>query len=701
MEPGRPRAAVRAMRRELAERRRAVEQGFAELKARNAAPPPPDPREAHVTRLVDASLASARAADAIAEAEHRCALQLMREERDAEAARAGAALTSLGHAQRDAASDIRRLAEHVASRGSQRASASAVPLLATKAALLAAVEEQARRMESVDDAQRRAVRTRARRAREDQAAREAVLRAAAGTAAAAGGARCFRWLEEGRLLVPCELRLSADPRGVWRLHCAHAAAGSPGDAAPAVEVALDGRCHVAPTARGGYFLGGMVPSAPWLYVTLRWAGGVALAAARADGDGAARRRRRRAALHLAFSSREEAATWLVGLHALRPAGARAAWSRGRYLWLATRLMIDESARREGRRPREVLSAAVMQAIDDRRVALGPALGQPPPPSPPPSPPSDCACASSAHASIGVASRTGTHTPVNQDATFAAVDGSRACAAVFDGHSEHGELAAAAARDELRATWTSLPWASDPEGAMARAVDGMHAAALAAHARVGGEDADFGCTAVVAVLSLGEGERTAVVGNLGDSPALLLTAEDDSVSATAISEAHTVESAGEAARLRTDHASSATVRGGYLVAVGGPLAGHGLQPTRSLGHPILSRHGVIATPHVRVCALGDGGDDGPFAMVLCSDGVSDHVDDRAIGDAVAQAHPLQAFVHDLTTRSMVFSIRFYCTAGAQAETAAEAASALVEEAASLAELKRPGDVDDASAVVVCW
>jgi len=51
--------------------------------------------------------------------------------------------------------------------------------------------------------------------------------------------------------------------------------------------------------------------------------------------------------------------------------------------------------------------------------------------------------------------------------------------------------------------------------------------------------------------------------------------------------------------------------------------------------------------------------------------------------------------------MVFSIRFYCTAGAQAETAAEAASALVEEAASLAELKRPGDVDDASAVVVCW
>ena len=105
-----------------------------------------------------------------------------------------------------------------------------------------------------------------------------------------------------------------------------------------------------------------------------------------------------------------------------------------------------------------------------------------------------------------------------------------------------------------------------------------------------------------------------------------------------------------------------------------MRGHGLQPTRGLGHPVFAEFGVSSAPHVVSLNVDDvDGVDGcnGFAIVALSDGVTDVLTEQSILDTVAQS-----------------------------DSAQQAARQLVEEAASLADVSTSGsDRDDASASVM--
>jgi len=212
-----------------------------------------------------------------------------------------------------------------------------------------------------------------------------------------------------------------------------------------------------------------------------------------------------------------------------------------------------------------------------------------------------------HVSVGTHSVAGTHTSMNQDACFATSADGLACGGVFDGHSEHGELAAAAARSSLEVSSSrAAAWqAANPLEEMARTFQDLQAAALRCHEGVKCRGPnDFGCTAVVGVLDTKA--RHIILGNVGDSPAYLCAADSsDDLQLFTLSERHHAASEAEQRRVAEECGPSAAFRDGYLVAACGPLQGHGLQPTRSLGHPILSKHGVSSEPHLGVFSLDRG------------------------------------------------------------------------------------------------
>jgi len=304
--------------------------------------------------------------------------------------------------------------------------------------------------------------------------------------------------------------------------------------------------------------------------------------------------------------------------------------------------------------------------------------------------------------------------MNQDCSFAATVGELGVVAVFDGHGAFGEMAAAIARDALaNAVAAQTTWSEAPEACMKAVIATLHDAVLQAHEpdalppqhlhktgsgkelvyrlnddktafmvegdsgpsaqakRDRSEPIDFGCTAAIAVLS----GRTLVTGNLGDSAVLLCCAtEDDQLSIRRLSALHAATEAAEQRRI--EESCSGTIRfiDGYLQAIRGPMRGHGLQPTRSLGHAVFADYGISAEPHVVSLCLDDvGGLEGcnGFAVVVLSDGVTDLLTDSAVLDTVAEA-----------------------------DAARQAAQQVVEAAAGLADVSTSGaDRDDASAAVM--
>lgn len=322
------------------------------------------------------------------------------------------------------------------------------------------------------------------------------------------------------------------------------------------------------------------------------------------------------------------------------------------------------------------------------------------------------------ADCGFHTSAGTHSAVNQDAglagscTLGGKGGTISYAAVFDGHSAFGEVAATKAREALAAHITSdVPWDEQPDLCMHNLMKALNAAVIEAHrpaslpskhthasggarylyklnaagtafsvSREGAKGdtrnvpVDFGCTAAVAVLTPA---HKLVVGNLGDSAVLLCSARGgDDLEVSRLSQTHTAATASEVTRIQESCGDSVKCDGEYIQSLKGPLAGHCLQPTRGLGHPVWAICGVSSEPHVRSMRVDEVDYDPErkgFAVVVLSDGVTDLIADASILDTVAKS-----------------------------VSAAAAARELVEEAAAMADASSRGrDRDDATAAILCW
>ncbi|EDQ88918.1 uncharacterized protein MONBRDRAFT_25622, partial [Monosiga brevicollis MX1] len=276
-----------------------------------------------------------------------------------------------------------------------------------------------------------------------------------------------------------------------------------------------------------------------------------------------------------------------------------------------------------------------------------------------------------------------HGKLNQDVPFCASfkqNGHRiAIAAVFDGHGLLGEIAAAMARDTMTALQPTFAWDSlltQPEQGMREIFAQLDAAIVAAHdappaqytyiGQSGSLDfrleahaipeldppsgyvctsrdgvpprpIDFGCTAVVAVVV---DETHVVVGNAGDAAAFVLLRDQaghedrDGYSVEALSVQHTARSKAEQARVHETHPGAAHFTGdGYLAPLDPTLAQYELQLTRSLGHRLLKRAGVIADPEVRSQTWPVGEVHG---VVACSDGITDELSGLDVLDRVLNA-----------------------------------------------------------------
>jgi serine/threonine protein phosphatase PrpC len=276
--------------------------------------------------------------------------------------------------------------------------------------------------------------------------------------------------------------------------------------------------------------------------------------------------------------------------------------------------------------------------------------------------------------------------VNQDTCvsklFEANGHQVAVAAVFDGHGLLGELASEVACRVLESKCSDVDdrgsWAhaftEDAEGTMRGLFHELQEAVLEAHqvprsaysytsgsttldfvlkegqgpAELGAmyvseehpyqppRPIDFGCTAVIAVCV---GDRI-VVGNAGDAGALYLEKDKpgyedrDGYCVTTLTRKHTAKEAAEVERVERDFPGLALITpDGYLASTDAFLGQYEVELTRSLGHNLLRRAGLISEPEVRVVAISDVHS---FGLVLCSDGVTDELDGPGILDRVAQA-----------------------------------------------------------------
>lgn len=250
------------------------------------------------------------------------------------------------------------------------------------------------------------------------------------------------------------------------------------------------------------------------------------------------------------------------------------------------------------------------------------------------------------------------------------------AAVFDGHGLLGEVAAEVAVAALTEALPTLPWASlrdTPEAFMTGLFERLDAAVLAAHdnppeeysytsgsttmtfelrvdadpvlgsmyycpaePRMPPRPIDFGCTAVVAVC-LG---THLVVGNAGDAAGLLVSSnvdgcEDrDGFAAEHFTAKHTALNEAEQARIDRDFPGEAHfTQDGYLAPTDPVLSQYELQLTRSLGHRLLRQAGVSSVPDCFVVAVSPAH---TYALVLCSDGVTDELSPSDVMDRVIAA-----------------------------------------------------------------
>eukprot|EP00966_Prymnesium_polylepis_P042185 979861-Prymnesium_polylepis.1 len=196
-----------------------------------------------------------------------------------------------------------------------------------------------------------------------------------------------------------------------------------------------------------------------------------------------------------------------------------------------------------------------------------------------------------------------------------------------------------------------------------------------------EPIDFGCTATVALLACDGGAAAhVIVGNLGDSPAVLARETDEAeLICTELSERHAASEKAEQERVQAllGDSSVAQISRSVLRCVSGPLEGHALEPTRGLGHPVFSRAtngGFSQQPHIRLMDVRECVHDDACALIVMTDGVSDLLGRQAL---------LQVLVDDAAE-------------GAGPPSAQHTARQLVERAVAAVD---GGAHDDAAAAVV--
>lgn len=183
--------------------------------------------------------------------------------------------------------------------------------------------------------------------------------------------------------------------------------------------------------------------------------------------------------------------------------------------------------------------------------------------------------------------------------------------------------------------------------------------------------EFGCTATVAVVQ----GNTILLGNVGDSAAVLGTDTGTSYTARLLTERHNGHVACEAQRVRGTQPGEVEVKDGprgdgYLQVLSGPWQGYELAVTRALGHKHMAAYGVTAEPHVVAFEAGER----DCCLILASDGVWDVMDGQEVVNRVMEA-------------------------AGEGKSATQAAKALVEDAVELGLNSPCGEADNTSAVVV--
>lgn len=91
---------------------------------------------------------------------------------------------------------------------------------------------------------------------------------------------------------------------------------------------------------------------------------------------------------------------------------------------------------------------------------------------------------------------------------------------------------------------------------------------------------------------------------------------------------------EQARINRDYPGKAFFTpDGYLAPEDEELCQYEVQLTRSLGHKLLKEFGITHEPDIRQRDISDKEN---FALVLCSDGVTDELQPKEISERVARA-----------------------------------------------------------------
>jgi serine/threonine protein phosphatase PrpC len=129
-------------------------------------------------------------------------------------------------------------------------------------------------------------------------------------------------------------------------------------------------------------------------------------------------------------------------------------------------------------------------------------------------------------------------------------------------------------------------------------------------------AEYGTTATVALFvpspTLPD-RGTVYIGHAGDTDAYLFTREEDGTyTPIKLTGNHTIYNEEEVKRL---HPHSMTVRSPYFTLTHGPCVGQSLMPSRSLGHTLLSKHGITFEPTVTACPMTHGD-----VVVIATDGL---------------------------------------------------------------------------------
>ena len=217
---------------------------------------------------------------------------------------------------------------------------------------------------------------------------------------------------------------------------------------------------------------------------------------------------------------------------------------------------------------------------------------------------------------------------NQDAVFVSAN----IFAVFDGHGELGKLASERAKEiaEKSVHQDSIPETKEDAEILIRTLINAIDKDLVQIGKA--RDIDFGTTATIAV-PYGKGTVVgAVIGNVGDSDALVIKNGTECVTLDSLhrvsSEQERIEAeGGRVWRLRVIPKTGYTndqIRKKHLA----------LTLSRSLGHYILKNYGVIPTPAFKDITLSAGD-----TLIVASDGIWDALTAETVAKLVSTNNEL--------------------------------------------------------------